>query len=96
MTGSGDAIGRWLAGAIQVGTLAAAGLMLVGLVLGRGTITWLGLLLLALTPALQLGVAAVGFGRVREMRYSLIAALVLSLLLAGLGAAVLVAQGVGA
>jgi uncharacterized membrane protein len=95
MTGRADPLRHWLPGAIQVGTLASAALMLAGVTLGLATIAWYGLLLLTLTPVLQLGVAVVGFGRQREFRYSLIAAVVLTLLLAALVAAALVARGLG-
>ncbi|HYM53134.1 MAG TPA: hypothetical protein VEW45_06620 [Candidatus Dormibacteraeota bacterium] len=54
-----------------------------------------GLPLLAVTPALQLGTAAVGFARLGELRYSMVATIVLALLLAGLAAAVLASPGIG-
>jgi uncharacterized membrane protein len=95
VTGQADDLDRWLPGAIQVGTLASAALMLAGVVLGIATIAWYGLLLLTLTPVLQLGVSVLGFGRLREPRYSLIAAVVLLLLLSALVAAVLLAPGLG-
>jgi uncharacterized membrane protein len=95
VTGHMDSMGRWLPGAIQVGTLASAALMLAGVALGLATIAWYGLLLLTLTPVLQLGVAIVGFGGRREARYTLIAAVVLTLLLAALAAAALLARGLG-
>jgi uncharacterized membrane protein len=90
-----DFLGRWLPAAIQLGTLVSAALMLLGVVLGLAMIAWYGLLLLTLTPVLQLGVAAVGFGRLHESRYSLIAAVVLTLLLAALAAGALVARELG-
>ncbi|HTE66920.1 MAG TPA: hypothetical protein VK736_11785 [Candidatus Binatia bacterium] len=90
-----DYLSRWLPAAIQVGTLVSAVLMLTGVLLGIPMIAWYGLLLLTLTPVLQLGVAVVGFGRLREPRYSLIAAVVLTLLLAALAAAALLAPGLG-
>jgi uncharacterized membrane protein len=88
-------LGRWLPGAIQVGTMASAALMLAGVLLGLAPLAWYGLLLLTLTPLLQLGVSAVGFARLREPRYSLIAAVVLTLLLIALAAAALLAGGLG-
>jgi len=90
-----DALDRRLAGTLQVGTLASAGLMLAGVVLDLATIAWYGLFALTLTPVLQLGLAAVGFGQRREPRYALIAVLVLGLLLAGLSAALLAGGGGG-
>jgi uncharacterized membrane protein len=95
VTGQAEVLGRWLPRTIQVGTLASAALMLAGVVLGLATIAWYGLLLLTVTPVLQLGVSVVGFGRLREPRYSLIAAVVLILLLAALAAATLLARGLG-
>jgi hypothetical protein len=95
VTGQADVLDRWLPGAIQVGTLASAAMMLAGVVLGVAPIAWYGLLLLTLTPVLQLGVSVVGFGRLREPRYSLIAAVVLLLLLAALLAAALLAPELG-
>lgn len=95
MTGQADGLGRWLPGAIQVGTLASAVLMLAGVIIGLASIAWYGLLLLTLTPVLQLGVTVVGFGRRREPRYALISAVVLTLLLAALAAAALVARDLG-
>lgn len=95
MIGQADVLDRWLPRAIQVGTLASAALMLTGVVLGVATIAWYGLLLLTLTPVLQLGVSVVGFGRLREPRYSLVAAVVLVLLLAALVAAALLAPELG-
>jgi uncharacterized membrane protein len=95
VTNQTHVLGRWLPAAILVGTLAAAGLMLAGLLLGVAAIAWYGLLLLVLTPVLQLGVSVVGFGRLGEPRYSLIAAIVLILLLAALAAAALLARGQG-
>lgn len=95
MTAQPDALDRRLAAAIQVGTLAAAALMLAGIALDLVTLAWYGLLVLTLTPVLQLGLAALGFGRRRELRYALIATLVLGLLLAGLLVAALVARGAG-
>ena len=95
MTGQADLLGRWLPGAIQVGTLASAALMLAGVLIGISTLAWYGLLLLTLTPLLQLGVSAVGFARLREPRYSLISAMVLTLLLIALAAAALLARGMG-
>jgi uncharacterized membrane protein len=95
VTGQADVLDRWLPGAIQVGTLASAAMMLTGVVLGVAAIAWYGLLLLTLTPVLQLGVSVVGFGRLREPRYSLIAAMVLVLLLAALVAAALLAPELG-
>jgi 4-hydroxybenzoate polyprenyltransferase len=87
-------LGRWMAGAIQVGTGASVALLLAGVALGMPVIAWYGLLLLTVTPAVQLGVAAVAFARRQEVRYSLIASVVLALLLAGLAAAALAGQGI--
>ena len=95
MTGQADLLGRWLPGAIQVGTLASAALMLAGVLIGISMLAWYGLLLLTLTPLLQLGVSVVGFARLREPRYSLISAMVLTLLLIALVAAALLARGMG-
>ena len=90
-----DALDRRLAGALQVGTLVSAGLMLAGVVLDLATIAWYGLFALTLAPVLQLGLAAVGFGQRRELRYALIAILVLGLLLAGLISSALLTGGGG-
>ena len=79
---------------MQIGTGAAVAVMLAGVVLGRPVIAWYGLLVLTLTPVLQLGAAAIGFARLRELRYSLVATAVLALLLVGLAAAV-VGRGLG-
>jgi uncharacterized membrane protein len=91
-----DILGRGLPAAMQLGTAASALLMLIGLATGQSTIVWDGLLVLTLTPVLQLAVAAVGFGRLREPRASLVAGTVLVLLLAALVTATLVARGQGA
>jgi uncharacterized membrane protein len=90
-----DLLDRWLPGSIQVGTVTSAALLLASVVLSNATIGWYGLLLLTLTPVLQLGVSVAGFGRLREPRYSLIAAVVLILLLAALATAALIARGLG-
>lgn len=82
-------LGRWMTGAIQVGTGVSVTLLLAGVVLRQPIVAWYGLLVLTMTPALQLGVAAIGFARARELRYSLVASVVLVLLLAGLAAAAL-------
>lgn len=95
MTGQSEVLGRWLPAVMQVGTLASAALMLAGVLLQLVTIAWYGLLLLTLTPVLQLGVSAVGFGRLGEPRYSLIAVVVLTLLLTALAAAALLGRGLG-
>lgn len=95
MNGGSSLLKRWLPGSIAAGTMAAAALMLAGLLLGIAAASWYGLLLLTLTPLLQLGVSAVGFGLLRERRYSLTATVVLTLLLASLAAAVVVARGQG-
>lgn len=95
MTARADELGRWVAGALRTGTGASVALMLAGVALDLATIAWYGLLLLTLTPALQLAVAVVAFGRRREVHYALIASFVLALLLAGLAAAVVVARTIG-
>ena len=95
MTERAAELGRWVSGAIQVGTAVSVALLLVGVASGRSAIAWYGLLLLTLTPALQLGVAAVAFGRAGELRYTAIATIVLALLLAGLAAATVAGLGVG-
>jgi uncharacterized membrane protein len=94
MSGRSAELGRLLAGAMQIGTVTSVAVMVAGVVLGRPVIAWYGLLLLTLTPALQLGAAAIGFARLRELHYSLVATAVLALLLAGLAAA-LVGRGLG-
>jgi uncharacterized membrane protein len=91
-----DILGRWLPGAMRLGTATSAVLMLVGLTTGQPIIIWDGLLVLTLTPVLQLAVAAFGFGHVRELRAGLVAGTVLFLLLAALVAATIVARGQGA
>lgn len=88
-------LGRWVAGAIQVGTGTSVALLLVGVAFGTPLIAWYGLLVLTLTPVVQLGVAAVAFAHGREARYSLVATVVLALLLAGLAAAALAGRGSG-
>jgi uncharacterized membrane protein len=88
-------LGRWIAGAIQVGTGVSVTLLLAGVVLRQPIVAWYGLLVLTLTPALELGVAAVGFARAKELRYTLVASVVLTLLLAGLAAAALAGRAVG-
>jgi uncharacterized membrane protein len=75
--------------------MASAALMLAGVLLGLALLAWYGLLLLTLTPILQLGVSAIGFARLREPRYSLVSAVVLILLLIALAAAALLAAGQG-
>jgi uncharacterized membrane protein len=76
-----------MAAVLRAGTFASAGLMALGLVLDLASIAWTGLLLLTLTPAAQLAVALVAFGRRRETRYAVIAGLVLLMLLAVLAIA---------
>lgn len=90
-----DLLSRWLPPVIQGGTLASAALMLAGVLLGLAPLAWYGLLLLTLTPVLQLGVSTVGFARLREPRYSLVSAVVLILLLIALAAAALLTGGLG-
>jgi len=93
MTSRPDILGRWLPAGMQLGTGTAALVMLMGLTLGQPSLTWAGLLLLTLVPALQLSVAAIGFARLGEPRSTLVAGTVLILLLAGLAAAGLLGGG---
>jgi len=88
-----DILGRWLPAGMQLGTATAAIVMLIGLTLGQPSLTWAGLLLLTLVPALQLSVVAIGFASLGEVRSSLVAGSVLILLLAGLAAAALLGGG---
>jgi hypothetical protein len=93
MTSPPDILGRWLPAGMQLGTASAALVMLMGLTLGQPPLTWAGLLLLTLVPALQLSVAAIGFASLGEVRSSLVVGTVLILLLAGLAAAALLGGG---
>lgn len=93
MTRPPDILGRWLPAGMQLGTATVVLVLVTGLTLGLPSLTWAGLLLLTLVPALQLSVAAIGLARLGEVRSSLVAGTVLILLLAALAAAVLLGGG---
>jgi hypothetical protein len=93
VTSAPDILGRWLPAGMQLGTATAALVLVMGLALGQPSLTWAGLLLLTLVPALQLSVAALGFASLGEVRSSVVAGAVLILLLAALAAAALLGGG---
>lgn len=91
---AGDELSRWVGGALLAGAAIAIAVVAAGVVLGIGSITRAGVLLVVLTPMGHLAAAAVAFARHRERRYAIVALVVLSLLAGGLAVAAL-ASSVG-
>jgi len=88
-------LARWVSDTLRAGTLLAAAVIIAGVITHLTTVTWIGLLLLTLTPVAQVGAAAAAFLRQRETRYALTALLALCLLLGALALALLLAPASG-
>ena len=86
---AGDDLSRWVGGGLLAGAFISIAVVAAGVVLGVGSITRAGLLLVVLTPMGHLAAAAAAFVRHRERRYAIVALVVLSLLAGGLAAAAL-------
>jgi hypothetical protein len=90
----GDAAGRdelstWVGGALLAGAAISIAVVGAGVLLGIGSITGAGLLLVVLTPMGHLAAAAAAFVRHRERRYAIAALVVLAMLAGGLAVAAL-------
>jgi hypothetical protein len=88
---AGDELSRWVGGALLAGAALSIGVVAAGVLLGIGSITRAGVLLVVLTPMGHLAAAAAAFVRHRERRYAIVALVVLLLLAGGLGVAALAA-----
>lgn len=86
---AGDELSRWVGGALLAGAVISIAVVATGVLLGIGSITRAGLLLVVLTPMGHLAAAAAAFVRHRERRYAIVALVVLSLLVGGLAVAAL-------
>lgn len=84
-----DDLSRWVGGALLAGAAISIAVVAAGVLLGIGSITRAGLLLVVLTPMGHLAAAAAAFVRHRERRYAIVALVVLSLLAGGLAVAAL-------
>jgi uncharacterized membrane protein len=88
-------LARWVSDTLRAGTAIAAATIIVGVITGAPSVSWVGILLLTLTPAIQLAAAAAAFLRQREARYAVIAFVALGLLAGALVVAVVLAPAVG-
>ncbi|MDP9467712.1 MAG: DUF1634 domain-containing protein [Chloroflexota bacterium] len=89
---AGDELSRWVGGALLAGAAISIAVIAAGVLLGIGSITRAGVLLVVLTPMGHLAAAAVAFVRRRERRYAIAALVVLLLMVGGLAVAVLASQ----
>ena len=81
---SEGALERWVSNVLRTGTAAAAVVIAAGVLLRRADITWVGLLTLTLTPAIQVAAAAGVLGGRGERRYAMVALAALAVLLVAL------------
>jgi hypothetical protein len=84
-----DELSSWVGGALLAGAVISVAVVGTGVLLGIGSITRAGLLLVVLTPMGHLAAAAAAFVRLRERRYAIVALVVLSMLAGGLAVAAL-------
>lgn len=84
-----DQLSSWVGGALLAGAAISIAVVGIGVLLGIGSITRAGLLLVVLTPMGHLAAAAAAFARHRERRYAIVALVVLCLLVGGLAVAML-------
>ena len=84
-----DDLSRWVGGALLAGAAISIAAVATGVLLGIGSITRAGLLLVVLTPMGHLAAAVAAFARHRERRYAIAALVVLTLLAGGLAVAAL-------
>jgi len=77
-------LARWVSDTLRLGTAASAAIIVVGVITRNATVSWAGILLLTLTPSVQVAAAAAAFLRQRETRYAVTACVALGLLVGAL------------
>lgn len=88
-------LARWVSGTLRAGTALAAAIIIIGVATGNTTASWMGILLLTLTPTVQVAAAAAAFVRQREPRYAVTAFAALGLLIGALVVAIVLAPAMG-